>query len=194
MPRLTLLPSRSPTTIFMSSWTPIMARNFWQSGSRNYICSLVIGSLYSRQARPGNRAPGSTPLGKVNTRTGRQLWGRVHLADLREEMVNRVEQLVYVEGFSDTGEVTFLKRSRGQVGADDDSGDVCEVCDSVQAVIEGDAVHARELVVQQEQARFQVMHHLERLETVRHEQSLIWTLREQHQHEKGAHILIVFHH
>src|SRR6266567_3808008 len=32
MPLLTLLPSRSPTTTSMSSWTPIMARNSWQFG------------------------------------------------------------------------------------------------------------------------------------------------------------------
>ena len=96
-------------------------------------------------------------------------WGCVHLAGLREELFNRVEQLVYIEGFSDTGEVTFLKRLCGQVGAHDDGGNVCEVCDGMQAVIEGDAVHARELVVHQEQTRFQVMYHLERLETVRHE-------------------------
>jgi len=56
---------------------------------------------------------------------------RVHLAGLREELFNRVEQLVYIEGFSDTGEVTFLKRLCGQVGAHDDGGDVCEVCDSM---------------------------------------------------------------
>src|SRR5260370_37014277 len=105
----------------------------------------------------------------------RQLWGRVHLAGLREELFNRVEQLVYIEWFSDTGEVTLLERSRGQVGADDDGGNVCEVCDGVQAVIEGDAIHARELVVQQEQARFQVMHHLSRLKTIRHEEGLLRT-------------------
>jgi hypothetical protein len=99
----------------------------------------------------------------------RQLWGCVHLAGLCEEVFNRVEQLIYIEGFRDTSEVTLLERSRGQVGADDDGGNVCEVCDGMQAVIEGDAVHVRELVVHQEQARFQVMHYLERLETVRHE-------------------------
>src|SRR5712692_7881288 len=32
MPRLTRVPSRSPTTTSMSSWTLIMARNSWQSG------------------------------------------------------------------------------------------------------------------------------------------------------------------
>ena len=120
--------------------------------------------------------------------------GRVHLAPLREELVDRVEQLVYIKGFSDTGEVTLLKCLPGQGGADNDGGDVCEVCDGMQAVIEGDAVHARELVVQQEQARFQVMHHLERLEAIRHEQGLVRTLQEQRQHEHATHGLIVFHH
>src|SRR5690349_20489159 len=32
MSRLTRVPSRSPTTSSMSSWSPIMARNSWQSG------------------------------------------------------------------------------------------------------------------------------------------------------------------
>src|SRR5260370_33575620 len=86
----------------------------------------------------------------------RQLWGRVHLAGLREELFNRVEQLVYIEWFSDTGEVTLLERSRGQVGADDDGGNVCEVCDGRPTGIDGDAIHCREVVGQQEQAPFQV--------------------------------------
>lgn len=90
----------------MSSCKPI-------AGQCTDLCSNETFSCVVVSARGGAAARG--------------LWGRVHLAGLREEVCNRVEQLAYIEGFRDPGEVTFLKRSRGQVGAHDNGGDGCEV-------------------------------------------------------------------
>jgi hypothetical protein len=112
---------------------------------------------------------------------------------LRDEVLNGLKEIIYVDGFVHANQLPLRDLPMGKAGTDHDARDIFCSLQTPEVVIEFNASHPREAIIQKQETGFGGLHGLKRVTSIRDQQRTKGCLLDNTLDQNQPDVFIIFH-